>query len=199
MRRLWVAAFLLLLAAEPCFALSHGIFHRAKTTDPGNIYGGGYLILIEDALAVMGQLRMGLTDDVEGGLKMAVTFIDDNVNATVGGDGQFLFVEASKDLPINISGIGGLDVTFGDDYTSFLLGFGGLIDGRLKLRQKRNIYPQGGLLITHARWSSHGTSHGDTDLVLSGGLVVEITEMVEFVTELRLAEDVSFGLGLNFR
>jgi hypothetical protein len=198
MRRLWVAALLLVLAAEPCFALSHGIFHRAKTTDPGNIYGGGYLILVDDALALMGQLRMGLATDVEGGLKMAVTFLDEDVSVTLGGDGQFLFLEASKDLPINISGIGGLDVTFGDQYTSFLLGFGGLIDGRLKLGQKRNIYPQGGLLITHQRWSSRGTSHGDTDLVLSGGLVVEITQMVEFVTELRLADDTSFGLGLNF-
>ena len=199
MRRLWFIALLALLVAEPCFGLSHGIFHRAKTTDAGNVYGGGYLIVVEDALVLMGQLRAGITGDVEAGGKLAVAFDDDRTFVTLGGDGQFLFLESSSELPINISGLGGLDVTLGDEYTAFTLGFGGLVDGEIKLKRGRNLYPQGGLLIAYTRWSSQGHSHGDTDIILSGGLVFQITEMVEFVTEVRLADHVSLGLGLNFR
>lgn len=199
MRRLWVVALLALVVAEPCFGLSHGIFHRAKTTDPGNIYGGGYVILLGDDIALMGQARMGLMSDIEGGLKMAVGFHDNWTDFTVGGDGQFLFLESTDELPINISGVAGLDVTLGDEYTAFTLGFGGLIDGDWKLRRGRSIFPQGGLLLTHRRWSSHGESGGDTDIIVSGGLIFQVTELLEFLVELRLADDSSLGIGLNIR
>jgi hypothetical protein len=42
-------------------------------------------------------------------------------------------------------------------------------------------------------------SHGDTDIVISGGMIFRMTEMLEFLVELRLADDSSLGLGLNFR
>lgn len=199
MKRLWIVAFLVLLAAEPCLALSHGIFHRAKTTDPGNIYGGGYVILADGPLTFMGQVRGGVAVDVEVGGRLAITLEDDLTLVTAGGDGQFLFVESSKELPINVSGIGGLDMTFGDDFSAFLLGFGGLIDGRLKLQRGRNIYPQGALIIYYVRTSTNGRSDGDLDVILSGGMVFQITEMLEFVTELRVTRPWSLGIGLNFR
>jgi hypothetical protein len=199
MRRLLVAALLVLVAAEPCFGLAHGIFHRAKTTDPGSIYGGGYVILVEDDIVIMGQGRMGLASDIEAGLRMAVGFHDPNTYVTIGGDGQFLFLESTQQLPINISGVGGLDVTIGDDYNAFTLGFGGLIDGEWKLRAGRKLYPQGGLLITHTRADFNGASDSDTDIVISGGMIFQISDVVGFLVEVRLADDSSIGLGLNFR
>jgi hypothetical protein len=199
MRKVWIVGLLALVAAEPCFGLSHGIFHRAKTTDAGSIYGGGYVILVSDDIVLMGQGRMGLASDIEAGLKMAVGFHDSNTDFTIGGDGQFLFLESSKELPINISGVGGLDITIGDDYNIFTLGFGGLIDGEWKLRGSRELYPQGGLLITHGRWSHAGESHGHTDIIISGGIIFQVTEMVAFLAEVRLADNSSLGVGLNFR
>ncbi|MFQ5905283.1 MAG: hypothetical protein ACE5JA_01795 [bacterium] len=202
MRRLWCwgLVLFLLLASEACFALPRGIFHRARVVDPGSIYGGGYVILLEhSAFALMGQARMGVATDFEAGGRLVFTSYQNTNDLTIGGDAQYMFYGSTKEFPANISGVGGLDLTFGEDRTGFMITFGGLIDSRLKLKRGRNIYPYGGLLIIFSRWTSHGHSHGDTDLALCGGGIFRISEAVSIVSELRLTPDISIGVGLNFR
>jgi len=202
MRRVWCWALVLSLffLAETCSALPHGIFHRARTVDPGGIYGGGYIVVLEhSAFALMGQARMGVAPDFEAGARLVFTSYENTNDLTIGGDAQYMFYSSTKEFPANISGVGGLDLTFGEDRTAFMITFGGLIDSRIKLKRGRNIYPYGGLLIIFSRWSSQGTSDGDTDLALCGGGVFQISEVISIVSELRLTPDISIGVGLNFR
>ncbi|TET80880.1 hypothetical protein E3J38_04860 [candidate division TA06 bacterium] len=199
MRRLMLVVLVVLLqlfVAEACFALPHGIFHRARTVDPGSIYGGGYIIIIDgDAFALMGQARMGVAPDFEAGGRLVFTSYEHTNDLTLGGDAQYLFYGSTKEFPANISGVGGIDLTFGEDRGAFIVTFGGLIDTRIKLKRGRSVCPYGGLLIIFTR----SGSRGHTDLALCGGAVFQISQTVGIVSEIRLTPDFSIGVGLNFR
>lgn len=200
MRRLMLAALVILLAANVSFGQSVGIFHRARTADPGDVYGGGCVIISgDDGFSLMGQGRRGIVADFEAGGRLVFTRIHESNVLTLGGDAQYMFYKSTKEFPANISGIGGLDIAFGDEYTAFTITLGGLIDGRLKQRRGRNIYPYGGLLILFENWSSHGHSGSDTDIALTGGVIYEISEGLRLVGEIRIQDEFSIGVGLNFR
>lgn len=200
MRRLLLAALIVLLAANVSFAQSVGLFHRARTSEPGDLYGGGYVILSgDDGFSLMGQGRMGIVQDLEAGGRLVFTRIHETNLLSLGGDAQYMFYRSTKEVPTNISGIGGLDIGFGDEYTSFTITLGGLVDGRLKFQRGRNIYPYGGLLIVFTNWSSHGFSDSETDIALTGGTVFQVSETMRIVGEIRIQDEFSIGVGLNFR
>lgn len=200
MKRLMLVALVVLLAANVSFAQSVGIFHRARTTSPGDVYGGGYVILSgDDGFSLMGQGRMGVVEDFEAGGRLVFTRIHESNVLTLGGDAQYMFYRSTKEVPTNISGIGGLDIAFGDEYTAFTITLGGLVDGRLKLQRGRNVYPYGGLLILFENWTSHGNSGSDTHIALTGGVIYEISKGLRLVGEIRIQKEFSIGVGLNFR
>jgi len=200
MRRLMFAALIVLLAANVSFAQSVGLFHRARTTNPGDMYGGGYVILSgDDGFSLMGQGRMGVVEDLEAGGRLVFTRINESNVLALGGDAQYMFYRSTKQVPTNISGIGGLDISFGDEYTAFTITLGGLVDGRLKLQRGRNVYPYGGLLIVFTNWTSHGHSDSETDIALTGGTVFQISKGLALVGEIRIQDEFSIGVGLNFR
>jgi len=209
----WVLALAFLCSTGHAQFL--GQLNTAKTFESGEYNVGAYLGAYEDAIALFGQFRAGISDYLDFGLKLGVLDFQWNhpvsgweqsdAGVIFGGDLKYRLLETELRDPLDLS----LGMLFEysspkEDWNSFSLGASLIVSKDFNLQSKNTISPYGRLNIRgeraeweHPWWKGE---HSDTDLEagFTFGADLQIKEAWHFVGELQVDEFFGFLAGISY-
>jgi hypothetical protein len=191
-----------------------GQLNTAKTFGRGEYNVGGYLGAYNDAIAVFGQFRTGITDYLDFGLKLG--FLDFQIansltgwdeghaGPILGGDLKYRLMEKELGDPFDLSTGMVFEYSSMEDFNRLALGGSLIISRDFLLESKNTISPYGRLNIRgeRASWSHsfRDYDHSNTDLeagfTLGGDL--QVKEGWHFVAELQFEEYFGFLTGISY-
>lgn len=202
----------LLIAAASASAQYLGQMSPASVLDNGTGKMGGYAILAEHATGVVGSLRYGFSEYVEGRARLG--FIDPeagDMGLILGGDFKYLlwkYKEAGNPFDLSLGGFLeyshlNADLPDHDDssYDSDVLGVGGSVIGSIPFHLENNhtIEPYARVNLRMQRVSF---DRGGSDSELKGGVnfgaLFSVTQLVDFTAELQIDDEVAFLIGVDF-
>ncbi|MCP4568170.1 MAG: hypothetical protein GY841_11385 [FCB group bacterium] len=203
----------LILAAGNVSAQFLGQMSSADVVDLNTGKAGGYVVLADGATAVVGSVRYGFSEYIEGRGRFG--FIDPD-----GGDMSIIFGADFKyqlwgynqpDYPFDLA-LGGF-LEYADLSHSSLLGVGGSVIGSLPLAMKNNhsIEPYARFNLRMQRVSVDdftvttglgtetvkGGSDSELKLGLNVGAVFSVIDLVDFTAEIQIDDDTAFLLGID--
>jgi hypothetical protein len=165
---------------------------------------GGYVILAEHATGVVGSLRYGFSEFLEGRARLG--FIDPeggDLGVIFGGDFKYLLWKYKENQnPIDLS-LGGF-LEYADQIHGSLLGLGGSVIGSLPfhLENNRTIEPYARVNLRMQRASfdsGYGhASHTDLKGGLNVGALFAVTPLVDFTAEIQIDDEWAFLIGVDF-
>ncbi len=184
--------------------------NSARTLAPGASQVGGYFGVFDDGMSVYGQYRYGFALPFEGGLQFGFVDFNDNTGLILGADGEFLLTDTKLRDPVDLAAGGLVQFGFVEDFDLFSIGGSFAISKDLALRTGRTITPYGRLQLRFDRQDGpdvfdifgrriSDNDHTDFNLALNVGGSLEIGRETDLVSELQLADNVGFFIGLNFR
>ncbi|MFH1701395.1 MAG: hypothetical protein ABIE07_12515 [Candidatus Zixiibacteriota bacterium] len=186
-----------------------GQMTSADCLEKGKNIGGGYLIIAEDALGVVGSWRMGLGEYLEGRIRGGLLDPEGNgVNLILGADAKYQLWEYIKgENPFDMS------LGTGIEYSKFdngkLLGLTGSIIGShlhvLKGGQSIESYAQLHLRLERISTDDFYLSNvkisggSDSKLRMGGsiGAVFSVMSLADFTIELQLDDQFAIMAGLD--
>lgn len=197
----------LLLAAGNASAQFLGQMSSADALDKSTGKIGGYLVAADGATAVVGSLRYGFSEYVEGRARLG--FIDadnDDMNLILGADFKFqLWGYQQPDYPFNLA-LGSV-FEFIDFDNGSLLGLGGSVIGSIPIElntrqstvnaKRRTIEPYGRFNLRMERRSVNDKSDTDLEFGFNLGAVFSVIDLVDFTAEFQFDEDTAFLIGID--
>ncbi|MDD4051892.1 MAG: hypothetical protein PHR28_08355 [candidate division Zixibacteria bacterium] len=163
---------------------------------------GAYAILAEHSTGVVGSLRYGFSDYLEGRARLG--FIDPesgDMGVIFGGDFKYLLWKYKENQnPIDLS-LGGFLEYCDNDYSS-ILGLGGSVIGSIPfhLNNNRTIEPYARLNLRMQRQSFDHGADSNTDLKggVNIGALFLVTPLVDFTAEIQIDDEWAFMVGVDF-
>jgi hypothetical protein len=196
-----VSTILIVLLAGAASAQYLGQMSPASVMKTGTGKFGGYAILAEHATAVVGSLRYGFSEYLEGRARLG--FVDPeggDLGIIFGGDFKYLLWKYKEnENPIDLS-LGGF-LEYADQNHGSLLGLGGSVIGSLPFHLKNgsSIEPYARLNLRMQRASFDiGTSHSDLKGGLNVGALFSVTPLVDFTAEFQIDDEWAFLVGVDF-
>lgn len=211
--KLWnvLIVAVLILAAGNVSAQFLGQMSSADVVDLNTGKAGGYVVLADGATAVVGSVRYGFSEYIEGRGRFG--FIDPD-----GGDMSIIFGADLKyqlwgykqpDYPFDLA-LGGF-LEYADLDRSSLLGVGGSVIGSLPLALENNHsiepYARFNLRMQRVSFDDHtlpgtsnsvkGGSDSELKLGLNIGAVFSVIDLVDFTAEIQIDDDTAFLLGID--
>jgi len=216
-RKLYLGVtIILLISSAGASAQFLGQMSPASILKSGTGKIGGYFVTADDALAVVGSLRYGFGDVVEGRFRFG--FIDQDGPGTdphiiVGADGKYLLWRYK-----GTAGSGGgfnnpIDLSLGflGEYAVLesirILGLGGSIIGSwpYTFSNRSTIEPYARLSIRYEnvearhKFPDHVNGDGDDfEVGLNLGALFSVTPVVDLTAEFQLDEQMAFLVGADF-
>lgn len=196
-----IIACVLMTAAASASAQYLGQMSPASIIDNGTGKMGGYAIIAEHATGVVGSLRYGFSEYVEGRARLG--FIDPeagDMGLILGGDFKYLlwkYKEAGNPFDLSLGGF--LEYSGLDAFS--LLGVGGSVIGSIPFHLENNhtIEPYARVNLRMQRVSF---DRGGSDSELKGGVnlgaLFSVTQLVDFTAELQIDDEVAFLIGVDF-
>ncbi len=198
----WTALIILLSGAASAQYLGQMSPASILETNTGKF--GGYAILAEHATGVVGSLRYGFSEYLEGRARLGIIDPENgDMGVIFGGDFKYqLWKYKENQNPIDLS-LGGFL-----EYSSYeggnLLGLGGSVIGSMpfQLENNRSIEPYARLNLRMQRVSfdSHYGDYSHTDLKggLNVGALFSVTPLVDFTAEIQFDDEIAFMVGVDF-
>jgi hypothetical protein len=162
----------------------------------------------EHAFAVSSYLSFGITDYVEGRLRLGLIDPEGgDMGLIFGGDFKYLLFEHADSAgnPFDMS-LGGF-LEYADLDKSSILGIGGSVIGSkpFLLKGGRTIEPYSRVNLRIQRTSFEidsqtgktKDSNSELEIGLNIGAVFSVINMVDFTTELQLDEEMAFLIGID--
>ena len=188
-----------------------GQLETAPTLFRGSYSFGGYAGIYDDAFAVFGGFRSGVTDYMDFGLKVGFLNYeydrwDDESGILVGGDLKYRILETEIGDPLDLSMGGGMEISSVDNCTRIALGGNMILSRDFCFDDGRLISPYGRLNLRMERktwkrwyqweWEKHHKT--DMEMGLNLGVSLELTANTFLVGELQLDEFFGIIVGANF-
>jgi len=186
-----------------------GQLETAPTMLKGSYSLGGYAGVYDDAFAVFGGFRSGITDYLDFGLRLGVLNYDydpweDESGVVLGADLKYRVLETEIGDPLDLS-LGGLvEFSSVEHFDRLSIGGYGVLSRDFCFESGRVLSPYGRLNLRMERksWETAGRDkdHGDTDLEmgLALGVSLELTSRASLVGELQMDEFDGLIVGANF-
>lgn len=200
----------LLFGAIPAQAQVTGWLHSAKPLEVKTTDVGGYVGLFDGAgaedtpIAVFGQVRHGLFATGDGGLKFGLVDMDtghEDVGLLLAADMQWALLAPRWGDPFRLSV--GPEVSFYDGDGARTWAYGGNLAAShdVLLRSSQiTIYARLNLRLESIDYKkAHRSSRTDLEIGLNPGVIWEVNEFFDLVTELQFDDQVGVLAGLNFR
>ena len=186
-----------------------GQLETAPTLLRGSYSAGMYAGVYDDAFAIFGGFRSGITDYLDFGLKLGLLNYDygrweDEAGVLLGADLKYRVLETEIDDPLDLSLGGCTEFSKVEHFSRLALGGYGVLSKDFCFQSGRVLSPYGRLSLRMERksWEIFGSDkeHDDTDLEmgLSLGISLELTSTVFLVGELQLDEFDGLIVGANF-
>ncbi|MEE9443378.1 MAG: hypothetical protein V3V99_12005 [candidate division Zixibacteria bacterium] len=187
-----------------------GQMTSADCLEKGTNIGGGYLIIAEDALGVVGSWRMGLAEYIEGRVRGGLIDPErSDVNLILGIDAKYQLWEYIRgENPFDMSLGTGIEYSRFDDGKYFSLT--GSITGSYThdLQSGKKIEPYAQLHLRLQRVSTDDIYNGvgqkvgggsNSELKLGGsiGAVFSVMTLADFTVELQLDDQFAIMAGLD--
>lgn len=198
-----------LLFAAPAHSQFLGQMETAPTLLTGSYSFSGYAGVYDQAFAIFGGFRLGLTDYMDFGLKLGFLNYDqdpwdDETGIVFGGDLKYRILETEIGDPLDFSMGMGLEVSSVENFGRVALGGNMILSQDFHFENGRIISPYGRLNLRMERksWEIPGIDreHHDTDfeMGLNVGVSLELTANTFLVSELQLDELDGIIIGANF-
>ena len=208
-RLMLLLAMILLIFSTSAHSQFLGQLETAPTLFRGSYSFGGYAGIYDDAFAVFGGFRSGVTDYMDFGLKIGFLNYeydrwDDESGILVGGDLKYRILETEIGDPLDLSMGGGMEFSKIENFTRFALGGNVILSRDFCFDNGRLISPYGRLNLRMERkdWDKpgHKEDDDDTDLEMgiNLGLSLELTSNTFLICELQLDEFFGIIVGANF-
>lgn len=207
-----ISAFFLLLTAiipaAPASAQFLGQMAPASCLAKGGATIGGYVVAGENATAIVGSMRYGLTPDMEGRARLG--FIDpDNsdINLIMGADLKYKmwgYQETSYKFDFALGGL--FEFSKFNDGNKLSLGGSTIASAPFAFENNMAIEPFTSLQLRVQRTAvdehyignqKHGGSESDLKLSAHIGTVFKVSKLTDFTMELQIDEEISFKVGLD--
>jgi len=174
---------------------------------------GGYLIVAEDATAVVGSIRYGFSEFVEGRARLGLIDPEGgDMSFILGGDFKYqLWSTRDPKNPFDLA-LGGF-LEYADLDMSSLLGVGGSVIASYPfvLKNQRTIEPYGRFNLRIQRvstddytvttgtgtYTQKGASDSKLKLGLNLGALFQVTDLVDFTAEIQLDDQTAFLIGID--
>lgn len=198
-----VIAGLILILAGSASAQYLGQMAPASCLNRSTGNMGTYLIVAEHAMSVVGQLRYGLGEYVEGRARLG--FIDPeggDVSLILGGDLKYsLWKYKQNENPIDLALGAGLE--YSDIGPGSYLSVGGSVIGSIPqyLKNGRSLEPYARLNLRLQRYSwdtPYGDgSDSDFKIGLNVGSVFRVMDLADFTAEVQIDDEMAFMIGID--
>lgn len=199
-----IAVSMMMLLAGAASAQYLGQMSPASVLENGSGKIGGYVILDEDATGVVGSLRYGFSDYVEGRARLG--FFDPDhgdMGVILGGDFKYLLWKYKENQnPFDLS-LGGF-AEYSDNGDVSVLGLGGSVIGSIPFKLKNNsvIEPYARVNLRMQRTSIDLRDGDASDTELKGGVnlgaLFSVTPLVDFTAEFQIDDTWAFLIGVDF-
>lgn len=208
--KLTTVFFMILLAfASSAQSQFLGQLETAPTLLKGSYSAGVYAGVYDDAFAILGGFRSGITDYLDLGLRFGVLNYDydpweDESGMVLGSDLKYRVLETEIDDPLDLSLGGCMEFSSVERFSRLALGGYTILSRDFCFERGRVLSPYGRLNLRMERksWETKGSAkeHHDTDLEmgLTLGLSLELTSKTFLVGELQLDEFDGLIVGANF-
>lgn len=190
---------LFLVGEVPALPEVYGLFHPASSLRRGRGGGGGYLILWGDdplSFGVLGKGRIGLGGGGEVGAKLGLLG-DGDIGFLIGADYKQQFLRQKRELPLNLAGDWGFLMRVWGDHLFWALNSTCIVDHSIRLEGRRRLTPYGGLTLS-INYTGNRQDHLDLDLCLNLGVIFGITQILSFVPEIEIGDNIGLGMGLSY-
>jgi hypothetical protein len=186
-----------------------GQLETAPTLLRGEYSMGGYAGVYDDAFAIWGGFRAGVTNYMDFGLRLGFLNYDydhweDESGIVLGADVKYRILETEIGDPLDLSLGGGMEFSSVENYNRMALGGNAILSKDFCFGNGRVISPYGRLNLRMERksWEAPGSEkeHSDTDLEMgiNLGVSLELTSNTFLVGELQLDEFDGIIIGANF-
>jgi hypothetical protein len=179
-----------------------GQMSSARVLDMGKGVAGAYLALPEDAMAVVGSLRYGLANYMEGRLRLGYFDPDHGDGSLIfGADLKYqLWKYKENNNPFDMALGGGIEFT--DFEGGNVLSFNGAVLGSVPfvLENASVIEPYGQFHIRLQRVSNDRSDDSESDLKagVNLGLIFSIARFTDFTAEVQIDDEIAFFIGVDF-
>jgi len=216
-RKLYLGvAIILLISSAGASAQFLGQMSPASILKSGTGKFGGYFVTADDALAIVGSVRYGFGDIMEGRFRLGL--IDQDGPGTdphiiLGADGKYLLWRYKGTAGFSGGFNNPIDLSLGfmGEYAVLesvrILGVGGSVIGSwpYTFSNRSTIEPYARLSIryenTEVRHKFSGHDNGDGDdfeVGLNLGALFSVTPVVDLTAEFQLDEQMAFLVGADF-
>lgn len=212
MRKISFVVLLLAVSSGVASAQFLGQMTPASTLPVATGKLGGYVVLHENATAVVGSLRYGFSDDFEGRFRLGLIDYDvpdSDIQVVLGTDVKYrLWKYQQNNNPFDFSVGANMEYAGADPGNVF--GLGGFVVGSVPVVLSNNttLEPYGRLGLRYQRVSFGDQrdldgrkidAESDLKASLSVGALFAATKYVDFTAELMIDDDdVAFLLGVDF-
>lgn len=193
---------LLILSVSHASAQFLGQMTSARSLDMGHGVAGAYIAFPENGMAVVGSLRYGLANSLEGRARIGY-FDPDNGDGSIifGGDMKYqLWRYQENNNPFDMALDGGIE--FVDFEGGNVLSLNGAVIGSVpfKLENASVIEPYGQFHVRYQRVSSDFTDDSESDLKagVNLGVVFSVAKFTDFTAEVQLDDETAFFIGVDF-
>ena len=191
-----------------CTAASGQVFYEypgAPVVKENEPVIGSCLRIGDNLFRIDGYARFNVSPDMDFGLELVFDNFHDNWRYGAGGDVKYAIVPTDATMPFDLSVNGGFGFESGDDITTLIFPFGGVISRPLELASGRTLTPYGGvyLLLLHTSIDTNipgvgSTSDTDTDVEIRGGVNFNVADQADLFAALHLGAGNRFYIGLNW-
>jgi len=204
-----ICLMVFLAYAAPANSQFLGQLETAPTLLKGSYSAGIYAGVYDDAFAILGGFRSGITDYLDLGLRFGLLNYDydpwkDESGLVLGLDLKYRVLETEIDDPLDLSLGGCMEFSSIEHFSRLAIGGYTILSRDFCFQSGRVLSPYGRLNLRMERksWETKGPvkEHHDTDLEmgLTLGLSLELTSKTFLVGELQLDEFDGLIVGANF-
>ncbi len=194
-----IGAVALILLTGNASAQILGQMTSARALAIGNGVAGGYAVFADGGTAVLGSLRYGLADYIEGRVRLGFYDPDHgDGSVTFGGDFKYqLWRYKENNNPFDMSLGGGLE--FIDYEGGNILSFSGVVIGSIPFELKNGsvIEPYGQFHLRLQKVSWGNDSETDLKAGVNLGVVFSIARFTDFTAEIQLDDETAFAVGVD--
>ncbi len=196
-----VILLIMMLCAAGVSAQFLGQMNTADCLDRATGNSGAYVVLADGATAVVGSIRYGFAELVEGRLRLG--YIDPDIGdggIIFGGDFKYQLWDIQQyQNPFDLAFGGGLQYT--DIGGLSIFGLFGSVIGSIPIETNSQDFaftPYGRLALRFESLSDNGASETEIDVTASLGAKFDVRALAEFYFEVLLDDDTAFLIGAEF-
>ncbi len=208
MRSALLAAVLgVLLAPAPASAFVFGQTTGATPLPMNGHLAGGYVVLSQDALGAMGQLRLSLYPEIDFGFQGGLVRNDvgsaSRTSLRLGVDFKGRVMSANESSPFDVSLGAALGVDTAEDFTSVAVGPVVVVSRNIELASGQKLMPYVGLGLLMSRFDVNDEDRNDVSVPVRIGADWAMNPGLRLVGEVQLnlgdafRDDLALMLGVN--